>query len=700
MAGALILPKQSSADLDDAPAGKVRLAIDDAGLLVLKDEDGALTPVGADLGPVEDALAAKADTTTVTTALASKADSAATATALAGKQAADADLTAVAAAGTGAAGLAVLASATQRTARTSSRAADARSLTSAAERAKAPKTAATPELTPTITVNGAATLTGTSYATVAAEAVNPAVPMEYRGSDMARTTTFITPKEQRREGLRKAKTGYPWQIAFDYFGQAFEFTLSGGGEQFSYRVWDGDRVSAYRTETSGKKTHKIDFGTRGWHRVVIDVDYGLNVEAVIGEKTGLIVRPRNRAALKVAAVGDSYVDGANCHTNESSTPPASCQSWTYTLMKLLGVTDFRMLGMPGTGYLNKAVSGENFVGNYRERIQDVIEAAPDVAIIQGSINDKAKGQNNKAELQGEIETYVAQLQAALPNALVILTTPVPVTTAQWEENAGNAEAIIAAAAAKGVSCIDARAQKIIYGTGKVGATDGSGTADYFHNQWDESHPSLEGHQAIARFIAGEVAAYLGLSTGTPEIVTAAAVDLSAIEASVATKAAATDSRFPKLASLAADLPLASNSVALQNLTGLGLEIGASVTEAWLVEWWLLVEAANATMDLELSFAALPAGATVKWGPIMGGSVGAVTGWMATGTGGTPQVIRSGASPISMATIAGTVGINLAAIVTGGGTAGTVQLQGAQDTSDAGALKILRGSAMRANKTAA
>jgi hypothetical protein len=68
MAGTQILPKQSSADLDDAPTGKVRLAVDEDGVLVLKDEDGTLTPAGGDLGPLEAELAGKASAASVTTA--------------------------------------------------------------------------------------------------------------------------------------------------------------------------------------------------------------------------------------------------------------------------------------------------------------------------------------------------------------------------------------------------------------------------------------------------------------------------------------------------------------------------------------------------------------------------------------------------------------------------------------------------------
>lgn len=148
--------------------------------------------------------------------------------------------------------------------------------------------------------------------------------------------------------------------------------------------------------------------------------------------------------------------------------------------------------------------------------------------------------------------------------------------------------------------------------------------------------------------------------------------------------------------LAADLaPIASQTV-FQDITGLGLAIGPSSTERWRVTWWLLVNAANTTMDLKLAFS-VPTGCALRWGGA--GLSTEIASWGARGTAQTPIALLATGENLLVGTFAGTFGVMVTALVTGGGTAGTVQPRYAQNTSDAGNLQILAGSVMEAVKVA-
>jgi hypothetical protein len=150
--------------------------------------------------------------------------------------------------------------------------------------------------------------------------------------------------------------------------------------------------------------------------------------------------------------------------------------------------------------------------------------------------------------------------------------------------------------------------------------------------------------------------------------------------------------------LASDVTLTSSSTTLQDVTGLGLAIGASATEVWFVNLWLDVNAANVTMDVKFGFT-VPSGCTMRWGAVGRVAAGAASyGGEQVGNVVLGLTTESGTAP--NATLAGTAGVAYGARVFGGGTAGTVQLQAAQNTSDAGALKILKGSHFEATRVTA
>ena len=153
-----------------------------------------------------------------------------------------------------------------------------------------------------------------------------------------------------------------------------------------------------------------------------------------------------------------------------------------------------------------------------------------------------------------------------------------------------------------------------------------------------------------------------------------------------------DPTVPHYAVLTADLAAIASQPTLQPISGLQVPIGASPTEIWLVEWWMMVTGANTTMDIKYGLT-VPAGCTVRWG-IQSGST-TVAGWNASPATVSPLALlnESGTAVLGSNTTA-QMGSVINAIIFGGGTAGNVIPQYAQNTSDAGTLVMNKGSLVR------
>jgi hypothetical protein len=154
-------------------------------------------------------------------------------------------------------------------------------------------------------------------------------------------------------------------------------------------------------------------------------------------------------------------------------------------------------------------------------------------------------------------------------------------------------------------------------------------------------------------------------------------------ATVTTAVRTTDS-----ATKAADTTLANDTELLFPINGVS-------TEMWLVEAYLLVAAANATMDIKIGWSA-PSGATASWGAL--GNMAEVQGFGARVAANTlPNALLAISGTPGYATISGTSGLALTGIFFDGGTSGNVNLQWAQNTSDAGTLFLRKGSCLRLTK---
>jgi len=140
--------------------------------------------------------------------------------------------------------------------------------------------------------------------------------------------------------------------------------------------------------------------------------------------------------------------------------------------------------------------------------------------------------------------------------------------------------------------------------------------------------------------------------------------------------------------VAADVTHAPSSTTLSDVTGLLVPIGASATEVWTFKAFLEVTAANTTVDSKWGFT-VPTAATMRWGAFGAGSI--LAGYAAPGTSGTASALATESGTVSFGSANATFGVSLTGKIYGGGTAGNVQLQFAQDASSATNLVVLKNS---------
>jgi hypothetical protein len=138
------------------------------------------------------------------------------------------------------------------------------------------------------------------------------------------------------------------------------------------------------------------------------------------------------------------------------------------------------------------------------------------------------------------------------------------------------------------------------------------------------------------------------------------------------------------ARLTSNFNLATSSTTLQNVTGLSVSVPAN--SVYVVEAVLLgINAAGTTEDIQYGFA-YPSGGSLRAGAI-GGTTAGVSGESATDVQLLGITMTSGSTTLrfGLSTTATTARIN--GVLSVGSTAGTFQLQAAQNTSGANVCTI-------------
>ncbi len=181
-----------------------------------------------------------------------------------------------------------------------------------------------------------------------------------------------------------------------------------------------------------------------------------------------------------AFIGDSYTAGAGSQEGGFVRLVAADQKWTA-----------RNLGRGGTGFTTEpnqdpAVAqlacSQDYCESYPEMIPAAAAVSPDVVVVSGGRNSVGR---DPEELRTAIDSFFDELRAALPDARVIVTSPV------WDdEPAPDALSDIARWEAEAAASIGAEYVEIGQPLeGKPELLSGDGI-----------HPNDEGHDALASAI--------------------------------------------------------------------------------------------------------------------------------------------------------------------------------------------------------
>lgn len=181
--------------------------------------------------------------------------------------------------------------------------------------------------------------------------------------------------------------------------------------------------------------------------------------------------------LTVAIIGDSYTPQLGATTGGSYVDGLAARtSW-----KIL------TFGQGGTGYTNPGDAPQNETV-YLGRVPGVIEAKPDVVIVQGSTNDHAATPVTQAAAS---EVYAA-LRAGLPEAKIVAVGPLSPPDAIPAEIEQTRAALIAATQEASVPFIDPTAKNWLQPTEGLFV--------------DGFHPNEAGHRKISELLITDLAA--------------------------------------------------------------------------------------------------------------------------------------------------------------------------------------------------
>lgn len=194
--------------------------------------------------------------------------------------------------------------------------------------------------------------------------------------------------------------------------------------------------------------------------------------------SGAPALPTAPDSIRAVILGDSYTVGVG-----------ASEGYVSDLALLMG-WDITGAGEAGTGYVNSSdVPGR---ARYAERLPVVVEAAPDIVLVQGSTND---GGVPPEELRAAAGELYRALHASLPDARIVVVGPLRPPTADPGQVDMVRSVLASAAAQAGLPFIDPVAQ------GWLSPGDGLFA--------DGLHPDDAGYDQLALRLAGDLHA-LGL----------------------------------------------------------------------------------------------------------------------------------------------------------------------------------------------
>lgn len=328
----------------------------------------------------------------------------------------------------------------------------------------------------------------------------------------AGTTSF--PYDVRRADVVGPNIGNIWQgcagVEFDYTGRYLEIKWKGYATQ-RITIWVNEQAHASTpsapsdtSETLGYQ--RIDLGSRtdDPRRIRIEGEPGSGaswqINAIRYETNELLIAPSTPSP-KVAFIGDSYGLGSIL----------TYKAYAYPIhaMRMLGITDVSLQACVGSTGLVLPHPSIAYLDEYISRVDDVIDYGAEVVVIQNSLNDVAGWPAAEGQALTKLTALVAALRAGLPDVEIVVVGPIyagalSVYSANLPTWNTECQAAAVSLDLPFINC-GSTTLPIFSGTGRVGATNGTGNSDYYRNN-DNVHFSDAGAlNYFPAWFAGEFA---------------------------------------------------------------------------------------------------------------------------------------------------------------------------------------------------
>jgi lysophospholipase L1-like esterase len=274
------------------------------------------------------------------------------------------------------------------------------------------------------------------------------------------------------------------------------FSILNVGSGYARFIVNGQYVSLTPTTPAGGGGYiSLDFtsaGGRAVRSIIIEMA-GLHFNSVWVGPTETVTKATG-SVQRMMIVGDSFTGTGGMST--------LFQGFAQIVADLLGIRDVWNNGVGGTGYL--ATSGQT---TFRQRLSDMVTAAPDVALIVGGHNDTAFA---PGAVQTEVRTYLTAIrnQTALKTIPLIIAgvtgANIPLATTQpVEREIANAVSSMNDPLILFLPDVTDLAGPYFTGTGNTSATTGAGNCDVYISS-DAVHPNDAGHAYLARCLADDI----------------------------------------------------------------------------------------------------------------------------------------------------------------------------------------------------
>lgn len=244
-------------------------------------------------------------------------------------------------------------------------------------------------------------------------------------------------------------------------------------------------------------SHQIPYGTQIYTDLVLsgprrfrEIEFasGLPAFTALLFETNDTVFPTAPKALKVAIVGDSYIQGSMAEDKDGVL--GLTQLAQAERLRVLTGWDVMAAGIGGSGYLAGGSGGASLSYGSQDRINGLKNCQPDLVIVYGSINDNTF---TEVEITAAAIAYYNKLNVELPGIPVVVVgaEPYNVGFEPYDKIERAIQAAVESAPPNVTDYVNQREVSWFIGTGRVGSPTNDGNSSRMLSA-DGLHPSNDG----------------------------------------------------------------------------------------------------------------------------------------------------------------------------------------------------------------